>query len=96
MYCFSDAVPTIVNEPADSNVLRIGGIQRTLELDEIDFDALSPEEQCKKGRLAVLYRMASVWAKTKEFINVNHGGPLLRHLKPCSTFWIRPVNQITG
>ena len=81
------------------NVLRIGGMERTLELEDIDFDNLSPEEQCKKGRLMVLYKMASVWAKTKEFVNINDGsGPLTRHLRPCSTFWIRPrtTNQMDG
>lgn len=64
-------------------------MQLSAELVDMAVASDDDYEKCsRKGRLTILYKMASVWAKNKDFI-VDDDGPLPRHLKPCSQMWLR-------
>ena len=79
--------------PHGSQEARAGIFKRDINAFEDDFNLgikMTEEERenCIKGRLTALYKMAIVWRKNQQNL-VSESGPDPRFLTPCKMFWLR-------
>jgi hypothetical protein len=91
--------PIIVHPRSGVYKYRQGRIQqRKFELDD-EFNNFRSEnssketDDCKKGRLTVLFKMALVWNKNKDLLFNEDGQPLRN---PCSSSSASPRRENTG